>query len=63
MAYWLMKQEPSEWGWNDLVAEGKSHWDGVRNHQAAANLRKMVRVTAASCTIRSMRSRSWASWR
>lgn len=41
MAYWLMKQEPSEWGWNDLVAEGESYWDGVRNHQAAANIRKM----------------------
>lgn len=43
MAYWLMKQEPSVWGWNDLVAEGSSAWDGVRNHQAAANLRKMAR--------------------
>lgn len=41
MAFWLMKQEPSEWGWDDLVAEGQSYWDGVRNHQAAANLRKM----------------------
>ncbi len=41
MAYWLMKQEPSEWGWDDLVAEGGSYWDGVRNHQAAANMRKM----------------------
>jgi len=41
MAYWLMKQEPSEWGWDDLVAEGESYWDGVRNHQAAANLRKI----------------------
>jgi len=41
MAYWLMKQEPSEWGWDDLVKEGSSYWDGVRNHQAAANIRKM----------------------
>ena len=41
MAYWLMKQEPSEWGWDDLVAEGSSYWDGVSNHQAAANLRTM----------------------
>jgi len=37
----LMKQEPGEWGWNDLVAEGESTWDGVRNHQAAANIRRM----------------------
>ena len=41
MAYWLMKQEPSEWGWDDLVKEGSTYWDGVRNHQAAANIRKM----------------------
>jgi predicted RNA-binding protein with PUA-like domain len=41
MAYWLMKQEPSVWGWKELVAEGESHLDGVRNHQAAANLRTM----------------------
>jgi predicted RNA-binding protein with PUA-like domain len=27
MAFWLMKQEPSEWGWDDLVAEGQSYWD------------------------------------
>jgi len=43
MAYWLMKQEPTEWGWDELVAEGGGMWDGVRNHQAAANLRRMVK--------------------
>lgn len=41
MAYWLMKQEPSEWSWDDFVKEGETYWDGVRNHQAAANIRKM----------------------
>jgi predicted RNA-binding protein with PUA-like domain len=41
MAYWLMKQEPSVWGWKELVAEGESHWDGVRNHQAANNIKAM----------------------
>ena len=41
MAYWLMKQEPSELGWDDFVKEGESYWDGVRNHQAAANIRRM----------------------
>ena len=46
MAYWLMKQEPSVWGWDDLVAEGKSHWDGVRNHQAAANLKQIFDLDA-----------------
>ncbi|MGH6882915.1 EVE domain-containing protein [Hypericibacter sp.] len=41
MAYWLVKSEPSSYAWERLVKEGKAHWDGVRNHQAAANLRAM----------------------
>ncbi len=41
MAYWLMKQEPSEWSWDDLVSDGQTYWDGVRNHQAAGNIRRM----------------------
>jgi predicted RNA-binding protein with PUA-like domain len=41
MAYWLMKSEPDVFSWDDLVAKGRADWDGVRNHQAAANLRAM----------------------
>jgi predicted RNA-binding protein with PUA-like domain len=41
MAYWLVKSEPSTYSWDRLVKEGKTHWDGVRNHQAAANLKSM----------------------
>lgn len=41
MNYWLMKSEPHEYGWDDLVAEKEGIWDGVRNHQAANNLRAM----------------------
>ena len=41
MAYWLMKSEPGEYSWNDLVAEGRTYWDGVRNHQAANNMKAM----------------------
>jgi len=41
MAYWLVKSEPSSYGWDRLVKEGRAHWDGVRNHQAAANLKAM----------------------
>ena len=41
MAYWLMKSEPGAYSWDDLVAEGRDYWDGVRNHQAAANLKAM----------------------
>ena len=43
MAYWLMKSEPETWSWNDQVKAGAkgTSWDGVRNHQAKANLMKM----------------------
>ena len=39
--YWLFKSEPNEYGWQHLLVEGSCHWDGVRNHQAANNMRKM----------------------
>ncbi len=41
MALWLMKSEPDVFGWDNLVKDGKSEWDGVRNHTAAQNLRAM----------------------
>lgn len=41
MAYWLVKSEPSAWSWQQQVAAKVTHWDGVRNHQAAINLRAM----------------------
>lgn len=39
--YWLVKQEPDTYSWDDFVAEGQSEWDGVRNYQARNNLRAM----------------------
>lgn len=39
--WWLMKSEPEAYGWNDLVNDGETVWDGVRNHRAANNLRAM----------------------
>ena len=39
--YWLLKQEPSTFSWDDFVAEGHAQWDGVRNYQARNNLRAM----------------------
>lgn len=39
--YWLMKSEPDAYGWDDLVAEGEGTWDGVKNAQAANNLKAM----------------------
>ncbi len=41
MAYWLVKSEPGTWSWDDHVKAGTAEWDGVRNHQAANNLRAM----------------------
>ena len=41
--YWLMKSEPNVWSINQQKAAGKkgATWDGVRNYQAANNLKKM----------------------
>jgi predicted RNA-binding protein with PUA-like domain len=41
MAYWLMKSEPSAYGWDQLVKDGRTSWSGVRNYQAANNLKAM----------------------
>lgn len=41
MAYWLMKSEPSSYSWDDLVREGGTMWDGVRNNAARLHLRAM----------------------
>lgn len=41
MAYWLVKTEPASYSWEKLVAEKRTHWNGVRNYQAAANLKAM----------------------
>jgi predicted RNA-binding protein with PUA-like domain len=41
MAYWLMKSEPSSYSWGDLVRDGGTMWDGVRNNAARLHLRAM----------------------
>lgn len=41
MAYWLVKSEPGVWSWQDQERAGVTAWDGVRNHQAANNLKAM----------------------
>ena len=40
-AYWLVKSEPDKYSWDDLVKDGSTYWDGVRNAQARNNLREM----------------------
>jgi len=41
MSCWLVKSEPSAYSWDDLVRDGKTLWDGVRNYQARNNLKAM----------------------
>ena len=41
MQYWMMKSEPSEFSFSDLMRDGKTVWDGVRNFQARNNMKAM----------------------
>src|SRR5438034_10502559 len=41
MPAWLVKTEPNEYSYDDLVREGDAEWDGVTNAQAQINLRSM----------------------
>lgn len=41
MAHWLVKSEPGCWSWTDHVKAATAEWDGVRNHQAANNMKAM----------------------
>ena len=41
MARWLMKSEPESYGWNDLVRDKGTEWDGVRNNAARLHLKAM----------------------
>ena len=41
MNYWLVKQEPDAYSWDDFVKDGATDWTGVRNFQARNNLKAM----------------------
>ena len=41
MNYWMVKQEPEAYSFDDLIADGKTDWTGVRNFQARNNLKAM----------------------
>ena len=41
MAHWLMKSEPGVYSWDDLVRDGATEWDGVRNPTARIHLKAM----------------------
>ncbi len=38
---WLIKSEPFKYPWSQLVRDGRTAWDGVRNFEARNNLRAM----------------------
>ena len=41
MKYWLLRSEPDKYGWDDLVRDGATEWDGVRNYTARNFLKEM----------------------
>lgn len=41
MAYWLMRSEPDAYSWDDLVKDGATEWNGVRNYTARNFLKEM----------------------
>lgn len=42
--HWLMKSEPHVYPWEQLVTDGSTHWDGVRNYQARNFMRDEMKV-------------------
>ena len=42
MAYWLLRSEPDVYGWDHLVRDGGTEWDGVRNYTARNFLKDMA---------------------
>ena|SRR5688572_33077219 len=41
MAYWILRSEPETYGWDDLVRDQGTEWDGVRNYAARNFLKDM----------------------
>ena len=44
MANWLMKSELDVYPWSQLLEDGKTHWDGVRNYQARNFMRDSMKI-------------------
>ena len=41
MQYWILRSEPDVYGWDDLIREGATEWNGVRNYTARNFLKTM----------------------
>jgi predicted RNA-binding protein with PUA-like domain len=42
MAYWILRSEPDAYSWDDLLRDGGTEWNGVRNYTARNFLKDMV---------------------
>jgi predicted RNA-binding protein with PUA-like domain len=42
MAYWLIKSDPSEYSWDDLVRDQETDWTGIRNFEARNSMKSMA---------------------
>jgi predicted RNA-binding protein with PUA-like domain len=41
MSYWLLKTEPEDYSWDDLIREKETVWEGVKAPKALFNIQKM----------------------
>lgn len=41
MAYWMLRSEPDAYSWDDLVRDGTTEWNGVRNYTARNFIKEM----------------------
>jgi len=41
ISFWIVKQEPTKYSWEQFQKDGSTFWDGVRNYQARNNLKTM----------------------
>ena len=49
MYFWLVKQEPSKYSWEEFLKDKETYWDGVRNYQARNNLKAMKKGDLLMC--------------
>lgn len=42
MAHWFLRSEPDAYSWQDLVRDGGTEWDGIRNYTARNFLKEMA---------------------
>jgi len=61
MAHWILKSEPEVYPWDQMVRDGITPWDGVRNYQAR-NFMKQMAVGDLAFFYHSGAQRSIVGW-